>query len=70
MMDVAYMFSIYFVVFLLNYYNTLLYGNLLINTLTEWFIDIGSITNIILPLILFFISYIKKQTEFKRQNEY
>jgi len=68
LLDVLYMFGIYLTVFSLKYFNMEYMGSYIIDTFADLFIDIGSITHIILPIIVFIICFMKRRVELKEEN--
>ena len=69
LMDVAKSMGIYFVILSISYFNMEYMGSYLINTFSSWLIDIGAFTHILIPIISFIMSYIKRRMEFKEEDE-
>ncbi len=69
LIDVAYFVGIYFAIFCLKYFNMEYMGSYIIDTFSDLLIEVGAFTHVVLPLIAFIISYIKRKMEFKKEDE-
>jgi hypothetical protein len=68
LLDVAYMFAVYFAVFATKYFNIAYMGSELIDSFADLFITTGAMTHIFLPLVAFVVSYFKRRLELKKEN--
>jgi len=68
MWDLLIMFGIYFSNFSLKYFNMQYMGSYIIDTFSDMFIDIGSITHIVLPVIIFILCFFRRRLELKEED--
>jgi len=68
LMDVIYMFSIYFAVYSLKYFNMEYMGSYLIDSFSDMFITVGAFTHIIIPIIMFIVCFMKRRLEQKKED--
>lgn len=68
MWDLLIMFGIYFANFSLKYFNMQYMGSFIIDNFSDMFISIGSVTHIILPVVLFIWCFIRRRMEQKEEN--